>query len=437
MPLITIIAHCQLIVATHTMVDSKNSVCCKCVHASFVWYILFQFVYVLLHVCCPHLHTFSSISLPYTPSFMPPASFHPRLDRLHAIFLASLHSHRRFALSTASAPFFSRHRSAFLISLCLLLCGDVELNPGPSSPTQISLATLNIRSATSVTPSLHKPEVLQDFILHNSLEILTLTETWLSTDSPTMALNSLTPPNFHLIHKPRLTGRGGGLAVIYRSYLKVTERTIPHFESFESLFFQLNLSGQTLSFLLVYRPHSTSLSTFCTEFSHLLADLCSRPSELFILGDFNIHVDDPTAPGTNSFLSSLHSFDLKQHVNFSTHESGHTLDLLISHTSSASLSNISPYFPALSDHDAVLATLSVPVKDRPTRITKTIRSIRSINPAQFSNDIRSSALFKTRPTSLAEYLQDFNSTLISLMEKHTPARVISCCSRPSQPFFTP
>ena len=46
-------------------------------------------------------------------------------------------------------------------------------------------------------------------------------------------------------------------------------------------------------------------------------------------GDFNIHVDVPGDPNRVSLLELLESMGLQQHVVTSTHESGHTLDLII------------------------------------------------------------------------------------------------------------
>src|SRR5215469_9808547 len=268
-------------------------------HVVLIPLLCLKLLYMLLYFTCPYFHSFSPISVPNTPSLIPPPSLHPCLDRLYSLLLASDRCRTHF--SAANLPLRTRRRSAFLIHLCLLLCGDIELNPGPNQPTSISFATLNIRSATTVTASLDKPAVLQDFVLDNSLEILTLTEPWLSPDAPSLTLNSLTPPNFQLLHKPRLA-EGGGIAVIYRCYLKVTEVPLPSFSSFGSLCFNLTLPGKLLSFLTVYRPPSSSLSAFCTEFSDLLSDLCSKPSYLLISGDFNIHLDDPSSPGTVSHL---------------------------------------------------------------------------------------------------------------------------------------
>ena len=181
-----------------------------------------------------------------------------------------------------------------------------------------------------------------------------------------------------------------------------------------------------------------SVSTFYVEFSNLLADLCSKPTQLLISGDFNFHLDDPSGSSTQSFLSILDAFDLKQHVYFPTCNSGHTLDLLISRSDSATfLSNIYPVFPELSDHDAVLATVSVPSNIRPPRITKQIRPIHKINTASFSNDIFASTLYTSPPNNLLDYHNEFNTVLQALLDKHAPIRSFSCSSRPAKPFITP
>src|ERR1700754_3364542 len=145
-----------------------------------------------------------------------------------------------------------------------------------------------------------------------------------------------------------------------------------------------------------------------------------------------------SSSNTKLLLELLDSFDCKQYVDFPSQDSGHSLDLLISRSSSRSLlSNVHPQFPALSDHYAVLATISVPTKDRPSRVTKTIRNLRSIDISSFSQDIRSSTLYTAPPTNLSDYLLQFNSILSSLLDKHAPTRTITCQPRTPKPFITP
>ena len=50
---------------------------------------------------------------------------------------------------------------------------------------------------------------------------------------------------------------------------------------------------------------------------------------LLATGDFNIRVDVVGDPDRGTFLELLETMGLQQHVVMPTHESGHTLDLII------------------------------------------------------------------------------------------------------------
>ena len=238
----------------------------------------------------------------------------------------------------AFSSFKATRKSHLYLCLLILLAGDINLNPGPVP--SLNLAHLNTRSVASVTNDLNKPAALLDFISDNKIDILTLSETWLQPDSQPSILNSITPDNYSLLHAPRLSGRGGGIAVLYRSFLRLTSVPIPTFNSFEALCTRLTISSTSFTILTIYRPF-TSSSLFIDEFSTLLEDLISSPSELIILGDFNFHVDQPSSPTVAPFLTLLETFDLIQHVSFPTHLQSHTLDLLITRTSATFISSLS------------------------------------------------------------------------------------------------
>jgi len=156
-------------------------------HVLSLFFLFLFFFFSLIHL--PNsFHKFSVSDA--NPYFLPFQSFpiHPSLSHQldHSSFpLLTFFSNRRSHLLT------SPQSSNCLILLLLLLCGDVHLNPGPN-PT-LNFAHLNTRSATSVTPTLDKPALLTDFLLDESIDILTITETWLSPSSPSNVLNSLTP----------------------------------------------------------------------------------------------------------------------------------------------------------------------------------------------------------------------------------------------------
>ena len=66
--------------------------------------------------------------------------------------------------------------------MLLILSGDINLNPCPpfTNISSLKFASLNIRSASSITPNLNKPAILQEFITDdplNPIDILSLAET--------------------------------------------------------------------------------------------------------------------------------------------------------------------------------------------------------------------------------------------------------------------
>ena len=78
------------------------------------------------------------------------------------------------------------------------------------------------------------------------------------------------------------------------------------------------------------------MTDFLSEFQSLLEYLISSPSEIVIMGDFNIHVDVANHCSL-AFLDMLEGFDMRQLITFPTHNKGHILDVLITRSDSKSL----------------------------------------------------------------------------------------------------
>jgi hypothetical protein len=438
-------SHCS----THNA--SSNSLKYAILHSIHVLTYLLVVLYIFialsiqLHLPSNTLHpdpSCSSSSLPYYQP-VPCSAICKSFDQLPYIFLTNnslvqegfkcftLHDHGR----TSSRRYLSRH-AHFLFTLLLVLAGDINLNPGPAPLPTLNFSHLNIRSAASVTADINKPAVLQDFVISHKIDVLALSETWLSPDSTQFILNSLTPPAYSLIHLPRPLGTGGGLAFIYKSVFDVSRVCLPMFPSFEALCIRLSFASTSFIILDIYRPPSSSKVNFISDFSTLLEDLISSPSELLITGDFNFHLDLPVPPSDTHFLNLLDTFSLTQHVTFPTHHSTHTLDLLITRSSSNFISSVTFTDPGVSDHLAILSTISVSPHIRPPRVTKTVRSFRSINIKALSQDIESSCLNSSPAVNLDSYLSQFNSMLSSLLDKHAPLKSVSYTDRTQKPFIT-
>ena len=116
------------------------------------------------------------------------------------------------------------HNPSLKLSLLLLLSGDVSLNPGPNKScnnTNMRFATTNLRSFRQ------KSAALSDLISSKQIDILAMTETWLSSCDTAACLADISPPGFSLFHCPRPSGRGSGVAFLMRETFKV--EIIPEF----------------------------------------------------------------------------------------------------------------------------------------------------------------------------------------------------------------
>ena len=89
-----------------------------------------------------------------------------------------------------------------------LLAGDVSLNPGPSGSDSIRMATLNVRSLTS------KCDSFSELVSSKKLDVVAITETWLSPKETSAGLADLTPQGFKLIHQPS-QGKTGGMWLLW------------------------------------------------------------------------------------------------------------------------------------------------------------------------------------------------------------------------------
>ena len=84
---------------------------------------------------------------------------------------------------------------------------------------------------------------------------------------------------------------------------------------------------------------------------------------MVITGDFNVYINDQEDPDDQIFSKTTSALGLNQHINFSTHRAGNTLDLLFTETSNNVNVLQCKKGPTLSDHDTVISILSATKPD--------------------------------------------------------------------------
>ena len=101
--------------------------------------------------------------------------------------------------------------------------------------------------------------------------------------------------------------------------------------SFEVVQASITLQHNTLHFFYLYRPppnrrNKLTDSMFTEQLPDLLDYVNSLPGHVCLVGDMNIHFDNPLQSLTKQTLSTLSLYGLVQVINKPTHRCGHIID---------------------------------------------------------------------------------------------------------------
>jgi len=339
---------------------------------------------------------------------------------------------------TDSLPYRPRptgSRRASFIAALLLMAGDVEYNPGPRSAVQsasqltttIKIGCLNCRSAVNKTAVLH------DIIHDQQLDMLLLSETWLTTDTPSSMLLDIAPSGFAALHVVRSIGmgkpsRGGGLAAVFRQSVPV--RVHPLADKFQPSTCELQLlrvgsATPPLTVVNIYRPHwMSSVAGFVDELTDIIASLTSDYADNIVLcGDLNCPgVDDSSVDA--QLAEGLESLGLRQLIAEPTRcvpGASNLLDVLAT-SNTALVTNIKvSSADFVSDHSLITANVI-------SRVSKPVvsyvsRNLRAVDPVQFETALRSSVVFTEPATTVDSYVDQLDGVLTALLDQVAPARL--------------
>ena len=238
------------------------------------------------------------------------------------------------------------------------------------SPRKYSFQLLNARLVRN------KVDLITQTIIDSNYSISAITKTWLTNDDYAIA-SQLTPDGFKLLLANRSTShRGGGLALLFSSELKLISLT-PCFSSCEILICNIQFPSLfTIVIIIIYRPPSSSLRSFLTDLSFILESITSVNT--VILGDFNIQIN-------NDNYASLSLNELIFELHFPTNTNGNTIDLVVS-LADSNLISYPTQSSLISYHFAILFYLNLPVSqiNRPSR---SFRKISSIDKLMFVNSV--------------------------------------------------
>ena len=126
---------------------------------------------------------------------------------------------------------------------------------------------------------------------------------------------------------------------------------------------------------------------------------------------------------------------LHQHIDFPTHTSGNTLDLLISRTLNSNLiQDVRPgtYF---SDHCLALFSINISVPQL-SRKKVSFRKTKAIQMTAFMEDLSASRLCQDPPSEPVKLVDCYNTTLAGLLDRHAPLKTKTVTVRPQVPWYS-
>jgi exonuclease III len=236
--------------------------------------------------------------------------------------------------------------------------------------------------------------------MSNQIDVMALTESWLygdDRDKRTIADIRNMLPDHELYHKPRKSKTvGGGVCVIIKKGFQVTVHAPKTFKTFDHLDMTITSGPSAFRLFTLYRPqysrrNKLTTSMFLEDLSSLVEAIILTPGASVLVGDFNIHVNKSEDPETKALIELLDNAGLKQLIDFPTHRSLNTLDLIITNADADVVSQTQPDHSLWSDHVAIKATLDV-VRPPASKKTLCFRRLANIDLDKFRCDIMSSSI---------------------------------------------
>ena len=134
---------------------------------------------------------------------------------------------------------------------------------------------------------------------------MAVVESW-HRDSGDVSVRRAAPAGFRFIDVPRDQGRGGGVVISFQDCFIAKPLDINFKAStFEYVCLSITTSCGPVTVVAIYQPGSSAPDgAFFSGFNTILGTLATFNSQLVILGDHNVHLEDPEGGDCISFVVS-------------------------------------------------------------------------------------------------------------------------------------
>ena len=327
-----------------------------------------------------------------------------------------------------------------MLLVCLLSCGDVEMNPGPKrsskrstkrAPKQkpklkdfdsscfnqkgLHFIHLNVRSL------LPKISEVRELAKRTKAAAIGITESWLDS---TITDNEVKIHGYNIVRNDR-NREGGGVCIYVRNNLAFLQRADLLSKHVESLWLEILLpKTKPIVTGIVYRPPDQS--SFLTHFESIMNKIRSDV-EIIILGDFNICFKKKSHCLYGNYSKVLNMFGLKQLITSPTRvtkKTSTTIDHILCNTSSK-ICDFGTIVVGLSDHFMIYCTRKVTKGQIQGHKNVEIRSLKNYTTESFNEKLSSinwSDVYNA--TDVNESWCNFKSLLRSVINDVAPIKQV-------------
>jgi hypothetical protein len=305
----------------------------------------------------------------------------------------------------------------------------VSETPVHKATTQNSCVFFNSRSVCNKLPLIH------EFFDTHQPDVCGITETWLTADKEYECSN-LPPLGYKAVFHHRSGKPGGGLALLTKCDTQVANLDFhKDFKSMECISGQLTLNVGPVNLHLIYRKDKVAFLVFIDEMVTLLEQSMTYNAPLLFAGDFNIKFSCEQDQNFITFRDFLESFGLQNHIHTPTHESGNTLDLIITETTNDNVKNCEA-LEYISDHCSTHITLiNTVVSSNSQHKYRNVRSLKKIDAEKFASDIKKAMTALSIHTDAETATVDFHIKIGNVLDVHAPLKEKKITIKSSPPWL--
>ena len=298
-----------------------------------------------------------------------------------------------------------------------------------SSTKLVKIATGNVQSLKN------KEQPLLHQLIEQDIDILVVTETWLTKDD-TVWLDAcnFSKDTYRIQSANHQNGKGGGLAHIHRSTSNAKLVARGQTRSFEYTTWLLVMKKKNITVTGIYHPPPKNTITnrmFIGDITDHLISLLPTATNNIILGDFNMHINDSNSNDACIFKDMFTALGLTQHVTTSTHVNGNILDLIFTEETSSIKLTSCQAGSFLSDYKLVTAVLNI--DKQPIEKTLSVCKLHCITKDSFKSAFNESAIDLTSPVETVLY--QLNDELHKALDTIAPLKQIQVAVCQKQPWF--